>query len=80
MIQSIGVSNYGIAHLKVCLRMPVFLLRTLTTSSQEIIDNPEFKYRPSVNQIDLHPFMQRREIAAFCQKEGIRLEVAPVLC
>jgi diketogulonate reductase-like aldo/keto reductase len=25
--------------------------------------------------MDLHPFMQRREIATFCQEEGIQLEV-----
>ncbi|KAM5530860.1 hypothetical protein V8D89_010429 [Ganoderma adspersum] len=35
---------------------------------------------PTVNQIDLHPFMTRTEIVAFCRKHGIALEAwAPLV-
>lgn len=41
-------------------------LEKLTLSSQ---------ITPAVNQIELHPFLQWRELVAFCRKKGILLEV-----
>ncbi|KAM0746595.1 Aldo/keto reductase [Meredithblackwellia eburnea MCA 4105] len=38
------------------------------------------KYVPSVNQVDLHPFMTRDELVAFCESKGIVLEAwAPLV-
>jgi len=50
-IRSVGVSNYGIRHLK---------------EIAEAGFEP-----PAVNQIQLHPFCQQREIVDYCQKNGI---------
>ena len=36
------------------------------------------KYRPTVNQCDLHPFMARLELVEYCRSEDIALEVSPV--
>ncbi|KAH7444091.1 hypothetical protein KP509_02G064300 [Ceratopteris richardii] len=52
--RSIGVSNYGIHHLK------------------ELFSNCEI--RPSINQVELHPFNVRKDIVDFCRKENIVLE------
>lgn len=30
---------------------------------------------PAVNQIELSPFLQRRDLAAYCRSKGIALEV-----
>lgn len=32
---------------------------------------------PAVNQIELHPFLQRRELVAHCKAKGILLEARP---
>ncbi|PRQ75191.1 NADP-dependent oxidoreductase domain-containing protein [Rhodotorula toruloides] len=38
------------------------------------------KYVPAVNQIDLHPFMTRNELVAYCESQGIVLEAwAPLV-
>lgn len=50
-IRTVGVSNYGIPHLKEILEAGFEL--------------------PAVNQIQLHPFCQQREIVDYCQKNGI---------
>lgn len=47
-LRSIGVSNFGVAHLK-ALPGPV----------------------PAVNQIELHPWCQQRDIVAYCKEKGI---------
>jgi len=40
----------------------------------------EPKYIPTVNQVDLHPFMTRNELVAFCEKHDIVLEAwAPLV-
>jgi diketogulonate reductase-like aldo/keto reductase len=35
---------------------------------------------PVLNQIDLHPFMRRKEIVEICEKHGIFLEVSRERC
>ncbi|GAA5988010.1 hypothetical protein JCM11641_002128 [Rhodosporidiobolus odoratus] len=43
-----------------------------------LADKP--KYVPAVNQIDLHPFMTRNELVAYCEGKGIVLEAwAPLV-
>jgi diketogulonate reductase-like aldo/keto reductase len=32
------------------------------------------KIIPAVNQVELHPFLQRKDIETFCKKHGIYLE------
>lgn len=54
LVKSIGVSNYGVHHLK---EMDGYA-----------------KVKPVINQLELHPFLQRREIVAECQKRGIAVE------
>jgi diketogulonate reductase-like aldo/keto reductase len=53
-VRSIGVSNYGIAHL------------------DELLSYAQIP--PAVNQVELHPWLQRRELVAYCQRHGIVLE------
>ena len=48
---SVGVSNFGIQHLK-----------GLAESGLPT---------PSVNQIELHPFMKREELVKYCRDQGI---------
>lgn len=55
-VKSIGVSNYGIKHLK------------------ELFAYPDLKYKPVVNQIELHPWLQRVELVKFCKDNDIALE------
>ncbi|KAF9355973.1 hypothetical protein BGX26_005866 [Mortierella sp. AD094] len=54
-VKSIGVSNYGIHHLKELLG-----------------SNPTI--RPVVNQIEVHPWLARREIISFCESQNIAIE------
>ncbi|KAH8928672.1 Aldo/keto reductase [Atractiella rhizophila] len=54
-VKSIGVSNFGVAHLQ-----------------QLLASNP--KIRPAINQIEVHPWCQQREIREFCDKEGILVQ------
>lgn len=58
-IRSAGVSNYGIRHLKELNE------HTKATGC--------FVKTPAVNQIDLHPFMQRREDVKYNEEQGIVL-------
>lgn len=41
---------------------------------QELFDS-NTTYKPVVNQVDLHPFMQRRDLVSFCEAHNIALEV-----
>jgi len=53
-IKSIGVSNYGVHHLKEIKEAG------LPT--------------PTINQIELHPWIQQKEIVSYCNQEGIVVE------
>ncbi|KAK9450637.1 NADP-dependent oxidoreductase domain-containing protein [Limtongia smithiae] len=53
-IRSIGVSNYGIKHLKE--------LMTYAT------------IKPTVNQLEVHPFLTRKELVEYCQANDIVVE------
>lgn len=55
-VRNIGVSNYGIEHLK------------------ELFAYPDLKIKPSINQIELHPWYARKELAKFCQENSIVVE------
>ena len=55
-VKNIGVSNYGIKHLK------------------ELLEYPDLKIKPAINQIEIHPWLTRTELAAFCQAEQIVVE------
>ncbi|KAG0681809.1 hypothetical protein C6P40_004304 [Pichia californica] len=55
-VKNIGVSNYGIKHLK------------------ELLAYQDLKIRPAVNQIEVHPWLTRTELVAYCQAEGIVIE------
>jgi len=40
---------------------------------QELLDSKP-RIIPAVNQVELHPFLQRKDIETFCKKHGIHLE------
>lgn len=54
LVASIGVSNFGQAHLEKLLHTAVI--------------------PPAVNQVEIHPWLQRRELAAYCRAQGIVVE------
>lgn len=54
LARSIGVSNYGVAHLKEMERYATM--------------------PPCLNQIELHPFFQQKDIVTYCEEKGIPLE------
>lgn len=51
LIRSIGVSNFGVQHLKGLMAAGC--------------------PKPTVNQIELHPWQQKRDIVQFCREQGI---------
>lgn len=53
--KSIGVSNWGVGHIKECSEYAKI-------------------WPPHVNQIELHPFSQQREVVEYCQSQGIIVE------
>jgi len=55
LARSIGVSNFGVAHL------------------QQLIDSPRTSVVPAANEVELHPFLRKDELEAFCAARGIRL-------
>jgi diketogulonate reductase-like aldo/keto reductase len=64
-IRSIGVSNYGVHHLD---ELEAYIKST---------DEKEGKGKGgvlSVNQIELHPWLSRKDIVEWCQKRGVIVE------
>jgi diketogulonate reductase-like aldo/keto reductase len=65
-VRSIGVSNYGVHHLE---------------ELEEWIKETEAKEGKgkggvlSVNQVELHPWLARKDIVTWCQDRGVLLEV-----
>lgn len=55
-VKSIGVSNYGIDHLK------------------ELLSYPDLRIIPSVNQLEIHPWLTRKELVQFCRKFNLTVE------
>lgn len=55
-VKNIGVSNYGIKHLK------------------ELLLYPDLQIKPAINQIELHPWLTREELVAYCKDQGIVIE------
>jgi diketogulonate reductase-like aldo/keto reductase len=61
-IRSIGVSNYGVRHLQ---------------ELEDYIKGADGKGGVlSVNQVELHPWLPRRDIVEWCEKRGVVLEVS----
>ncbi|TIA73279.1 hypothetical protein E3P81_00247 [Wallemia ichthyophaga] len=56
LCRSIGVSNYGIKHLE---------------ELRKVCEENEGVVMPHVNQIQLHPWLQNRDIVAYCKSHGI---------
>lgn len=54
LTKSIGVSNFGAAHLDKLLA--------------------SCRIRPAVNQVEIHPWLQRRELVEYCRAQGIVVE------
>ena len=78
-VKSGGVSNYGVKH--VCGPSSDFdvLLWLISLQLVELLEsNP--RHRPTVNQIEVHPFNTRTEITRFCQANDIVVEAyAPLV-
>jgi diketogulonate reductase-like aldo/keto reductase len=55
-VKDIGVSCYGVHHLK------------------ELLEWDELKVKPSVNQIEVNPWLQHEDITEFCKDHGIVIE------
>lgn len=55
-VKNIGVSNYGIKHLK------------------ELLSYPDLTVKPAVNQLEIHPWLTRKELVKYCKSEGIAVE------
>lgn len=69
MIRSLGVSNYGVHHLEE--------LREIQAEEKAAGRDPGIL---SVNQIELHPWMRKRDIVSWCEREGVVLEAySPLL-
>lgn len=62
-VRSLGVSNYGVHHLE-----------ELKSFQQEMSSRGEDPGVLSVNQVELHPWLQRRDIVEWCEKEGVVME------
>lgn len=65
-VRSIGVSNFGVHHLD-----------ELEQGMKEM-EEREGKGKGgvlSVNQVELHPWLARKDIAQWCEKRGVLLEV-----
>ncbi|GAQ86549.1 aldo/keto reductase family protein [Klebsormidium nitens] len=87
--RAVGVSNFGVKHLehllKICNYRPaVNQVRTRVARLTSDLSPPflecyralriVFDYRPADNQIELHPYNQRKDIVGYCRENGIALE------
>ncbi|KAB8360596.1 hypothetical protein FH972_024334 [Carpinus fangiana] len=64
-IRSIGVSNYGVHHLD---ELEAYIAET------DAKEGPGAGGVLSVNQVELHPWLQRADIVEWCRKRGVLLE------
>ncbi|KAH8882408.1 putative aldo-keto reductase [Thozetella sp. PMI_491] len=64
-IKSIGVSNYGVHHLEELEKYIADTDAKLGRGKGGVL---------SVNQIELHPWLQRRDIIDWCQKRGVLVQ------
>jgi diketogulonate reductase-like aldo/keto reductase len=64
-IRSIGVSNYGVHHLEELEAHIRETERSQGEGAGGVI---------SVNQVELHPWLARKDIAAWCEERGVLLE------
>jgi len=56
VIKNVGVSNFGIHHIK------------------QLLEWPQLTVKPSVNQIEINPWLQRKELTDYCKANGIIVE------
>jgi len=64
-VRSIGVSNYGVHHLR---ELEEWI---------KMVDEKEGKGKGgvlSVNQVELHPWLARKDIVEWCEERGVLLE------
>lgn len=82
---SLGADLFGLLFLVfgVSQRIPAGLqgkLRTIGVSNFGIAHLDKLmktaRMKPAVNQVELSPFLQRRELVSYCQQQGIALEVS----
>ena len=70
-----GVSNFGIKHVSMHLKLIVNARALLTQRDQlEELLASKPRIHPVVNQIEVHPFNTRTELTSFCQKHDIVVE------
>ena len=74
-LKSVGVSTFGVRHLKELADAGLDTPTVHQVRFQVIIRI--FQRTLIVLQIDLHPFMARTEIVAYCKEREIALEVWP---
>lgn len=81
-IRAGGVSNWSVKHVR--LTVPSISIRPwkvakLYSQLQELLDSKP-RIVPAVNQIEIHPFNTRTDIADFCHRNGIVIEAyAPLV-
>jgi len=63
-VRDIGVSNYGIQHIE---EMSTIHVEEVSTTRKDAV-------LPVVNQIELHPWCQQREIVEYCKDHDIVIE------
>lgn len=66
-IRSIGVSNYGVKHLEELENY----IKDVNTKSGDGKGGAL-----SVNQVELHPWLPRKDIVNWCEQRGVLLEVS----
>ncbi|KAH3663396.1 hypothetical protein OGAPHI_005386 [Ogataea philodendri] len=55
-VKNIGISNYGIKHVK------------------EVLAYPDLKVVPAINQVEIHPWLGRKDLVEFCRQNKITPE------